>query len=1358
MNNLILALLAVTFAVVLVFAGVNYLERVSATRVTVATNSVADVEQMTNDYQNLRINLGHRPTGSDYNSVYGTNSPNSSYFAGNVTYPVRPASLMGAVALDGNVNKAGWTYSANCGSSASPTDCFYLKIDPSTISTTEAALGYQAAQLAATKETNGVAAGTNTSQITYYPPGSGCSTTSTCTGGSNNPAAWPATVPTAPYYLSVALSTVTAAETGPTIIDPNCGCTYGDSSYACGQTWTAITASPYACPSGATGTEYDDTTSTPYICAGNNNPLPNGTGTPTYLTDYCSECSATVGQCIYGLINGMVGTSGNSLTWLCTSTNGQTTATMCSYTCPGGTTAYQGQCMPDAQCNDASIGGCGPTAPIAASASPAPSQTGLITIGWSCTEPYGPVASGCSYSCPVGYVASGGACVPSLGVCNNSAINGCAANDTAGAEGTGDTLTAVKWNCTGPNGGTTVGCAFTCPSGQIASGDACVPSIGVCNDATIGGCAANDTSSAVGSTDTPTSVGWVCTGPNNGTQVGCAYTCPGNEIAVGGTCQCPVNTTVVTYGPGPMCTPSCVASPPSDGGALSAAPACNPYCPTGYTLDATTYACIQNGVVNTATEGGYFPSTPPAGQSILCSAGTASAVSGPTGNEYTWTCNGIGNGSTGASGMAYQYYSESCEAAGIGNNGGGDTVYYISATNWVSATGCCKPGMTTAQTDSLNGVTIPGCDTPAACGPDNGVQDGSAPWSTNPAGLCSYGGAGDGSFANNTWTWSCNEDGVKAWCSAHQYDTATCQQGGLGGNGTIYSGPNGFSTWSSAPGCCMPGQISTGSFAAYSGVMVPGCDVPPACGSAVSASAVGSAPAAGLCSAGAPSAVTQSGWSYGWTCSQDGTVLQCSTPSCYESGSFSQSCTAAGLGGNGTVYESYTQNGCGPTGSNPPGNYSVTYTSAPGCCIDHVPDNQQVDVNGASIPGCDGPASCSAGGLDNINNSMPGTIWSDGPTWSSTPGCCAPQVDNGHYYTTGYNINVQGCCPANTASTDYDPANNCAESCNGGYTMVNGTCQLIVTGVCGTNVAADTNPPWTDGNASSLCSTGTLDTTKYYGLFDADNNSAWAYICIGVNGGGDSPQCLSSRVTSGACGSDVTQSYTAWNNNQVNYFGLCNDSALASGAGGGSAQSGFTWQCVGYNNPNSVANCQSQVGSSCPTPPANGTYSAAPQCTLTCNTGYTLSNGQCLADCPPNTSTVSYGVFPSCTPTCVNSAPANGTISAAPSCTRSCNSGYTMNSSGVCVATNGCGADNGQYIYYPVATPMTYEGPTQLCANGYSASSVTAYGPGKGPGENATITRQWDWTCTDGSLLSSCEMEGEDLCGADGTHTGPHKC
>jgi hypothetical protein len=355
MNNLIMSLLAVGFAAVLVFAGASYLQSGTATRVTVATNSVADIEQMMSDYQSLRFNLGRRPTASDYNTVYAGQSTNSSYSTGSA-YPVRPASLMGAVPLDPSVPTTGWTYSAGCGGTSTTSDCFYLQIDPSKPNATAGSLAYQAAMLAAKRE----ASGSNASQIELYTNGAVCTAAGGCTGsGITNPAGWPTTAPGSPYYLAVSMTTATAASTtgpGNTIVYASgCSCTYGDTTYQCGDQWTAITAVSQACPNGETGTE-TGTASTPYICAGDNNPQQNGTPTYSYPngTNSCAGCSATTVQTCTDGNPGSPGTNSdtNSVSWICTSVDGTATA-LCPLTCGGNTVATNGYCVPSITCGTA---------------------------------------------------------------------------------------------------------------------------------------------------------------------------------------------------------------------------------------------------------------------------------------------------------------------------------------------------------------------------------------------------------------------------------------------------------------------------------------------------------------------------------------------------------------------------------------------------------------------------------------------------------------------------------------------------------------------------------------------------------------------------------------------------------------------------------------------------------------------------------------------------------------------------------------------------------------------------------------------------------------------------------------------
>lgn len=110
--------------------------------------------------------------------------------------------------------------------------------------------------------------------------------------------------------------------------------------------------------------------------------------------------------------------------------------------------------------------------------------------------------------------------------------------------------------------------------------------------------------------------------------------------------------------------------------------------------------------------------------------------------------------------------------------------------------------------------------------------------------------------------------------------------------------------------------------------------------------------------------------------------------------------------------------------------------------------------------------------------------------------------------------------------------------------------------------------------------------------------------------------------------------------------GSCPQPLVANGLVG--AFPGCSLTCnSGFTQSN--GECLATTGGSCPVPlVANGTIGSAPGCSLTCNTGFTQSLGACIPS--------------ACSTTSVQ----NGTVAAYPSCAIACNSGYQL-SGNTCV-------------------------------------------------------------------------------------------
>lgn len=108
---------------------------------------------------------------------------------------------------------------------------------------------------------------------------------------------------------------------------------------------------------------------------------------------------------------------------------------------------------------------------------------------------------------------------------------------------------------------------------------------------------------------------------------------------------------------------------------------------------------------------------------------------------------------------------------------------------------------------------------------------------------------------------------------------------------------------------------------------------------------------------------------------------------------------------------------------------------------------------------------------------------------------------------------------------------------------------------------------------------------------------------------------------------------------------------------------------------------------------SNGTVAAYPDCTVTCNSGYSLSGSSCVA----TTASV-----------CSVSSVSNGTVSAYPACAISCNSGYSLSGTS-CVApaaSGGGGGGGGGGYYNPYTANATTTGTGSAVGTSESGSQL----------------------------------------------------
>ena len=300
--------------------------------------------------------------------------------------------------------------------------------------------------------------------------------------------------------------------------------------------------------------------------------------------------------------------------------------------------------------------------------------------------------------------------------------------------------------------------------------------------------------------------------------------------------------------------------------------------------------------------------------------------------------------------------------------------------------------------------------------------------------------------------------------------------------------------------------------------------------------------------------------------------------------------------------------------------------------------------------------------------------------------------------------------------------------CNGNYSSsasgINGSCGTATTSGLALTVAPIAVPPSTvlcaSGNATAVAGSG-----------------PWSWQCTGVNGGttvscsAGAAGCLSTNLSwtvSGLTCSGNIASASSGSTKAVTASGVYSGNATFTCTDGSwSAQPAPGATCTAVCTPStcSVTNGTCIVGTapscthtitcdsgytlsngSCvadtcnPSSVANGTVGAYPSCAITCDSGYTLSNGSCVANtCNPSTCSVTNG-------TCM--------VGTAPSCTHTitCDSGYTL-SNGSCVADADTCNPSACSVAHGTCTVGAYPGCTQTitCNNGYTQSGNSCVVP-----------------------------------------------
>ena len=338
------------------------------------------------------------------------------------------------------------------------------------------------------------------------------------------------------------------------------------------------------------------------------------------------------------------------------------------------------------------------------------------------------------------------------------------------------TLTPVNGVCGGANG--------------VATGTA--PAANLCGAGT---------ASAV--TSATSQFTWTCTGNATGSTANCAaprtYMVTASVSGGNGTIT-PTSTQTVASGAQPVFTlaPGTGYSA-TVGGTCNGALVGNTYTTNAVAADCTVIASFTLIPVNGVCGSANAVATGMAPSANLCSAGTASAVTSSA-SQFTWSCAGLGSGTTASCAAPRTYTVTSSVSAGNGTitptstqavASGAQPVFTMAPSAGYSATvsGTCN-GALVGNTYTTNAV-VADCTVIASftlipvngvCGSANAVATGTAP----SANLCSAGTASAVTSSASQFTWSCAGlgSGTTASCAAPRTYTVTPSVNGAA-NGTI---------------------------------------------------------------------------------------------------------------------------------------------------------------------------------------------------------------------------------------------------------------------------------------------------------------------------------------------------------------------------------------------------------------------------------------------------------------------------------------------------------------------------------------------------------------------------------------------
>ncbi len=1355
MNNLILSIIAIVFAVGIVTAGVSYLPASIPALKKQTVSVVNDIENMSADYLNLKINVGHQPSANDYNAIYSTTSSNSNYsYQGGS--PARVSSLPGT---------SNWLFETS-----NQNSYFCLDI-PQDSNTSLAKLKYQAVLAAAKNEL----IGNSTSRLGYM--GKSCSATqqSGSWGAATiSPGGWPdsSTAVNSAYSLVLQLTPNDASVTG-------CTCSQGSSTYACNTSWNGTSSVSASCPQGTFGTASTVTT-TPYTCTAGNvvtgtpSTSLNTSGCINYIVDpvYSSTCNSTCGPGSYNLSS-----------WTCGPTGTEYNSVQCEAAGVSPPAATSGSCTGNSACVAIpSWGACSNSCSI----TNGPGTSTLLN--WTC----GPAGNASEFSAAqcssFGVPTPSQACNVTTGCAVCGSAKGSADSDppwvnnfsnlcSSGTAGNGQSAQGTwSWNCVSSDGTTTTACtapettnsacgsanngaSTITPPWSYNTGNLC--SVGTASNETVA--SGYWTWNCGTSTDAcheaiPT--GWWA-------SKWTGYAC-GNVTLISTTVQC-MDSNNIVY-PDSYCAftkPASISRPYDDtnacascGSAASVPTAVVPWsagygplCSTGLaanpgntndvwqwncvSVDGTqTVPCSATQIVSGAcgsANNGPAVATPPWSTNTgnLCTAGYASSETN-NGNNWSWTCVGNGGGT-----------SASCKENEIVNGtcGSDNGTTATGTPPWTgNPAGLCSAGTATTASETLsgtnwqwscagsNGGTTASCTQPESiagvCGTLNGVTSATAPWSISAAATCATGIAGnEGEGNNGAWTWLCagSNGGATASCQSPingnygvcgsasnntvvslppwetNHPSALCSGGELGSNETI---SNGKYVWT----CVGPQGSATCSAPGATGV----------CGSANNGPATATQPQYNLCATGDATFLPSANGKWNWTCTS-----AAGTASCSEAGAVGV-CGSANNGPSTAtqpVYNNLCATGSATFLPSANGKWKWTCTGPGGTvsCSEAGPNAVCGSANNGPAT-ADTPyyndsstALCSTGMLDSTGSSNGNWTWTCEA--GSIVSCSEPQVtvtcgsaNNGPASATDplNNDSISTLCGdgVNEIYSEYaygyGPNGNWQWYCVGPVNTVSCS-EAGQAGTCGAanNGSATTIAPWTN-NSGALCSFGTVGSKS-------SSNGNWTWTCTGPTG--ITTSCKETDGTNGACGSDnnAAASMTApWSGASG---AVCSAGTLTPSSE--AIVNGYwDWSCAGINGG---------TAASCTQPLATHWWATGWTGYACGNVTLTATSVACM-DSNSNVYSDSY---------CVGPKPAASTITTTITDTADC--AHCGSAAGVAASQ---APENTNY--------------SNLCSTGVPAASTGAAGT-------------WAWTCTseNGSATVTCSAPEQvnGTCGTDNSST-----